>query len=139
MMYQQEKMGKLYIVEGMIGFSNLHEYQLVQENPEMPFLSLQSLEEQGISFWVVDPFLFFKDYEFDLPRSVREALEITEESQVVILSVMTIRGKDQITVNLKSPLVINVENRKATQFILQGDHYNLRQPLLLQKEKPVTK
>ncbi|XOS94784.1 hypothetical protein ACLMAB_24630 [Brevibacillus laterosporus] len=37
MMYQQEKMGKLYIVEGMIGFSHLHEYQLVQENPEMPF------------------------------------------------------------------------------------------------------
>ncbi|QDX91582.1 flagellar assembly protein FliW [Brevibacterium sp. JNUCC-42] len=139
MMYQQEKMGKLYIIEGMIGFTHLHEFQLTQENPEMPFFSLQSLEEQGISFWVIDPFLFFKDYEFDLPLSVKEALEITEESQVVILSVMTVRGKGQITVNLKSPLVINVKNGKAKQFILQGDHYNLRQPLLLQKEKPVTK
>ncbi|MED1722416.1 flagellar assembly protein FliW [Brevibacillus parabrevis] len=128
---QQAELGNLFFEDGIPGFSHLQFFQLMQEE-ESPFFLIQSIEEKDVGFWVIDPFSFFQEYKFELPVVAKEALRVEDQSQMVIFSIVTIRGNDQITVNLKAPIVVNLSNRMARQIILQDDTYSIRQPLFKQ-------
>jgi len=131
-MTEQNKIevGKLFFEEGLLGFQHLQFFQLLQEEePDSPFFSLQSMEDKDVGFLVVDPFVFFKDYEFRLHDQAKETLHIKEETPVYILNIVTARSEGQVTVNLKAPIVINKENRMAKQIILNDENYAIRQPL----------
>lgn len=125
---QQIELGKLFFEDGIPGFSQLQFFQLVQEE-ESPFYVLQSAEESNVSFWVINPFSFFPDYQFNLSPSIKNALRIDEESSIAIFNIVTVRESDQVTVNLKAPIVINLSNRMSKQVILQEEIYSIRQPL----------
>lgn len=129
---QQVELGKLFFEDGIPGFSHLQFFQLMQEE-ESPFFLIQSTEEKDIGFWVVNPFSFFPEYQFTLPDVSKEALRLSEESPVAVFSIVTIRGNNQATVNLKAPIVINLTNRMGKQIILPEDTYPIRQPLFAQQ------
>lgn len=129
---QQVELGKLFFEDGIPGFSHLQFFQLIQEE-ESPFFLIQSTEEKDIGFWVMNPFLFFPDYQFSLSNVSKEALHLKEESPVAVFSIVTIRGNNQVTVNLKAPIVINLTKRMGRQIILPEDTYPIRQPLFTQQ------
>ena len=52
--------------EGLLGFNHLHEYVLLKDPKQEPFLWLQSLEDPNLAFVVVSPFLFFPGYEINV-------------------------------------------------------------------------
>lgn len=123
------EIGKLFFEEGLPGFSHLQFFRLVQEEQGNPFYSLQSLEDTEVGFWVVDPFSFFRDYQFILQNHAKHALKIENDSSVLVLNIVTVRQDGQVTVNLKAPIIINKENRMARQIILNDESYQVRQPL----------
>lgn len=129
---QQVELGKLFFEDGIPGFSHLQFFQLVQEE-ESPFYLIQSTEEPDIGFWVIDPFAFFPAYTFELSDMVKGSLRIEDQSQIAVFSIVTIRGNNQATVNLKAPIVVNLFNRMGRQIILQEDTYSIRQPLFEQQ------
>ncbi|WP_312109712.1 flagellar assembly protein FliW [Brevibacillus reuszeri] len=129
---QEVEMGKLFFEDGIPGFSHLQFFQLIQEE-ENPLYLIQSIEEKDVSFWVVNPFIFFPSYEFELSTITKEALRIDDKSPVAVFSIVTLRGNNQVTVNLKAPIVINLSNRMGRQVILQEDTYLIRQPLIGQQ------
>lgn len=129
---QQVELGKLFFEDGIPGFSHLQFFQLMQEE-ESPFFLMQSTEETDVGFWVIDPFLFFPEYKFELSDVAKRALRIDEKSQIAVFSIVTIRENNQATVNLKAPIVVNLTNRMGRQVILQEDTYSIRQPLFEQQ------
>lgn len=124
----QVELGKLFFEEGLPGFSHLQFFQLVQED-ESPFFVIQSVEDNSVSFWVVNPFSFFPDYHFTLSPLTKSLLRIEEEKSISVFTIVTLRGNESITVNLKAPIVINLSNRMSRQIILQDELYSIRQPL----------
>lgn len=122
--------GKLYFEEGIPAFAHLRFFHLVKEESSSPIFSLLSLEDENISFWLVDPFSFFKEYEFTLKDQYKDTLKIEDDTQVIVLNIATVRPNNEITVNLKAPIVINLDNKMAKQVILEDDRFQLRQPLL---------
>ncbi|WP_367643855.1 flagellar assembly protein FliW [Brevibacillus brevis] len=131
-MSQQVELGKLFFEDGIPGFSHLQFFQLLQEE-ESPFFIIQSTEEKEVGFWVVDPFSFFPEYEFELSDVAKNALHVDEESQLGVFTIVTLRGNNEATVNLKAPIVVNLSNRMGRQVILQEDTYSIRQPLFKQQ------
>lgn len=129
---QQVELGKLFFEDGIPGFSHLQFFQLMQEE-ESPFFLIQSIEEVDVGFWVIDPFSFFPEYKFELSDVAKATLRIEEQSQIAVFSIVTIRGNNQATVNLKAPIVVNLSNRMGRQVILQEDTYSIRQPLFEQQ------
>lgn len=121
---------RIHFVEGIPGFNELKWFQLVQEEAESPLFSLVSLEDQQIGFWLIDPFVFFKDYEFTLKDSHKKILDIHENTSIAVLNIVTVRSVGVTTVNLKAPVVINMDNGKAKQVILEDERFEVRQPLL---------
>ncbi|USG65328.1 flagellar assembly protein FliW [Brevibacillus ruminantium] len=132
---QQVELGKLFFEDGIPGFGELQFFLLKQEE-ESPFFLIQSAEEKEVGFWVINPFVFFPEYEFSLTDAAKSALHIDEDTSIAVFTIITMREK-QVTVNLKAPIVVNLIKRMARQVILQDDRYSIRQPLL-ENEAAVT-
>jgi len=109
--------------DGILGFSSTQKYILVTNpDPVFPFNWLQSVDESDVSFILTNPFLFVSEYDFEIPDSVIEKLDIEDIEDVAIYSMVVIPEEPkQTTINLKSPLIINNRTKHAKQVILEED------------------
>lgn len=128
---QIEESGICRFENGLPGFEHLQLFALIEIEPESPFRLLQSVEDPDISFIVVNPFIFFKEYEWELPESVEQELQLACSEEMEIQSIVTIHAESgQATLNLAAPLVLNVKSRLGKQLILHNSGYSSAQPLL---------
>ena len=103
--------------EGFFGFPKSHTFALIDAERQ-PFIWVQSLDDEGLAFLAVDPFLFRSDYEIDLDDSDVAALGIESPADVLVFALVTIpKDGSCITMNLQGPLIVNKKNNKAMQAI----------------------
>lgn len=109
--------------EGMLGFAGERRFVMLPAAPEGVFW-LQSVDEGGLIFLLVDPFLFFPDYVVDSP----DVPEPGPDETVGVLSIVTLpkSAGEPCTVNLQGPLIIQTPAREARQVILADPKYNTR-------------
>ncbi|SFH70144.1 flagellar assembly factor FliW [Tindallia magadiensis] len=127
-MLEIEEDNIIYFPEGIPGFENLKRYVFIQ-NPEenVPFHWIQSVDDGELAFVVVNPFLCRFDYEFELPQSVIDKLEIEAPEDLKFFSIVKIPEKiEEMTINLLAPIVINEKNNKAQQVVLNENQYHTR-------------
>ncbi|OOC63755.1 flagellar assembly protein FliW [Paenibacillus ihbetae] len=118
-------------ISPILGFGELQKYVFIQSEEEQhPFEFLQSIEDENLTFIVTDPFTFFKEYEFQLDSHWVEALEVYSEGEVQIMAIVTARSAEDITCNLKAPIVLNRTRNIAAQIVIEDGNYTTRQPLL---------
>ena len=110
--------------KGMIGFEDIKNFALVGE--EGLFVEwLQSIDEPT-SFAVMDPFIAYTEYSFDIPDKVLEELNIKDKSEILIRTVVVIpEDITKIRTNLQAPVIINTKEKKAMQILLD-DTYPMR-------------
>jgi flagellar assembly factor FliW len=109
---------------GIPGFDHLRQFALLHPDELAPFSIMQSIEDEEICFIITDPFLYRKDYEFDLSESVLEELQIESENEVLVMAIVTIPGKiEDATFNLQAPVVVNRAKRIGKQVILHDRPY----------------
>jgi len=114
--------------EGIPGFEAQTRYVFIQ-NPEesVPFHWLQSADDGELAFVVINPFLCRIDYEFELPQSVVDKLEIESPEDLKLYSIVKVPEKiEDMTINLLAPIVINEKNNKAQQVVLNENQYHTR-------------
>lgn len=111
--------------DGILGFEDVKEYILVHEDEAQTIWYLEG-EKDGIpSLVVVDPTLFFKDYSPVLSKADSDFFKGSKE--LCFLSVAVL--KDPITdsvINLKSPIIIDVDKKIGRQVILENVDYPVR-------------
>ena len=118
----------IHILNGLIGFEAYTEYLPIpfhEENDSL--ISLQCLQDEALSFILMNPFGLLADYSPSLSREDLKALgtESAEDLSYYVICVM----RDSVaesTVNLKAPLVVNVRSRQARQVILDQSEYTFR-------------
>lgn len=117
--------------KGLPGFEALKKYILFSVEENELFSILQSLEDESIGLVVVSPFNVLKEYEFKLPEELLNSLDIKSESEVLVINTVTLNSKvENITVNLKAPIIINTRLRLGEQLILDKDEYKIKHPLI---------
>ncbi len=117
--------------EGLFGFENLTEYVIINIEECRPFEWLVSVENPEITFPVINPMPFFTDYQPMQQVEDLSALEIKDPKCVETFCIVTLGGKpENVTVNLKGPILINTQNKLAKQFVLLEDYYSLNHPLV---------
>lgn len=116
---------------GIPGFPQEKEFIVLPLGPDSPFSILQSVNNVELGFVVVEPFSFYKDYEFDLEESVINQLNIEEKADVTIYSIVTIgESLSTSTINLQAPVIINKRKNLGKQAILTTDNYHTKHPLI---------
>ncbi|TEB04915.1 Flagellar assembly factor FliW [Pelotomaculum schinkii] len=115
---------------GLPGLEDYHEFTLNSLGQDSPFGFLQAAGQQEIGLLLVNPYVFFEHYEFELSEEIAGQLKIDDENQVAVLcTVNTSQGYGAATVNLLAPIIINREKLLAKQVVLNDQKYSLRTPL----------
>ncbi len=111
---------------GIPGFAELKKFIMINQE-EATFSYLQSLEDQSICFIIMPPGAVVPDYSIEISESTIKKLNIEKQEDVCIFSLLNIpENIEEMTINLKAPIIINSSNRKAVQEILDNDNYSLR-------------
>jgi flagellar assembly factor FliW len=119
------------MTQGPFGFEALRRFCLIEHAPGCEFRWLQSLEDPAIAFVVIDPMPFFPDYEVMIEDDDVRELGLESPAQAAVFTIVTIPDDVRDTsANLLGPIVINADERKAKQVILQNDEYMTKHRLL---------
>jgi flagellar assembly factor FliW len=119
-----------FFPEGIPGWEEVRRFVFIRPDESLPFSYMQSVDEPRLSFLTADPFVFYPDYEFDLPESVQSELEITSAEEVMVHAIVTMKaGLGRATVNLLAPVVVNRRRRLGKQVVLEHSPYKTRHPL----------
>ena len=115
---------------GLVGFPQYSRYVIFEEEKDLGYEWLQSIDEPSLAFIVVQADLVNPDWEIQVPDDSANELDIHDEDSITALVIVTIpKGEPgQATVNLRGPIVVNLRNRKAKQVILH-ESLPLRVPL----------
>ena len=100
--------------DGIIGFPDMKKFTLIfdEEKEGRPSISwLQSMDEPEIAFPVMDPLFVCETYN----------PSVEEELLNVLVTVTVPQNIKELAVNLKAPIVINTDTRKASQIIVEDD------------------
>lgn len=126
---------------GIIGFPELRRFTLLHDEEKgvnAGIRWLQSLEEPGFAMPVMDPLVVKADYNPEVDDELLTGIgTITADNLLVLVTVRVPSDLTQMSVNLQGPIIINVDDRKACQIIVDTDVYPVRFPIyeILQSRK----
>jgi len=115
----------------VLGFEQLSQFCLVEAPEIAPFMWLQSCEDPAVSFFVVNPALFFPTYRIEVNSKEIAELRIARVESVEVYAIVTLAADPgQISVNLQGPILVNTENNLAKQLVLVNSQYQVRHYIL---------
>ena len=116
----------IHFPEGLFAFEEENEFVLIKKDGFMQKW-LQSAINESTRFIVFDPADIVEGYAPNLPDEVLEKLAIDDENQISIYLIAVIpENIKDMTVNLKSPVIINHQSLLGEQVILDKEAYPIR-------------
>lgn len=111
---------------GIIGFPDLKRFALVydeEKKGESSISWLQSLDEGAFALPVMNPTVVKEDYNPYVEEELLKPLgTLTPENLCVLVTVKVPKDITQMSVNLKAPIVINVDTKAGAQVIVDDDY-----------------
>lgn len=126
---------------GIIGFPEMQKFTLIfdeEKGTNAGIRWMQSLDEAGFALPVMDPLVVKADYNPEVDDELLKSLgNIGPDNLLVLVTVTVPADLTKMSVNLQGPIVINVEERKACQVIVEGDEFPVKYPIydILQARK----
>ena len=117
--------------DGIIGFLFMKKFALIrdEENEDAAIMWLQSMEEPQFAMPVAEPRLVVAGYNPVVDDENLLPLGTLKEEQTYSLVTLTVPGEiEKMTANLKAPIIINMENNRAVQMIVEDD-YEVKHPI----------
>lgn len=119
--------------KGIIGFPQLNRFMLLhdeEEGEDAGIRWLQSLEEPGFAMPVMDPLVVAPDYEPEVDDEMLKCVgDITPDNILVFVTASIPSDLTKMSVNLQGPIIINVDERKACQVIVDTEKYPVKFPV----------
>ena len=126
-----EKENIITFEQGLLGFEELTQFAIVAVEECLPFEWLVSLEDPVVAFPILDPTLLFSDYKPSLTKDDLVLLDIKKEMDVEMVCIVTLgETPENVTLNLKGPILINMKNKMGKQIVLTEDYYSLNQSFI---------
>ena len=111
--------------DGIIGFPDLKKFSLIfdEEKEARSEISwLQSMDEPVFALPVINPLAVKPDYNPTVEDELLKSLGNLEPDNTLVLVTITVpEDIEKMSINLKAPIVINADERKATQVIVDGE------------------
>lgn len=98
---------------------------------------LQSMDDPDIAFPVMMPHIVKEDYNPNVSEEMIAPLgKLTPENTYILVTVTVPKNIEDFSVNLKAPVVINMDNRKGVQMIVEDDYpVNTKYMMCLRQRK----
>lgn len=121
----------ILLPKGVLGFSQLTKYVVLEKKEFVLFKWLQSVEDPNVAFVIINPLKIFPNYKLEINEIELEELDYTNYNDLVIYVIITIPQDVSLTsANLLGPLVINPKKRLAKQAVMSNSPYTTKHYLL---------
>ncbi|MPW24769.1 flagellar assembly protein FliW [Alkalibaculum sp. M08DMB] len=120
---------------GLLGFEEHKEFVLIDVPENYNFKFLQDIKSSYVSFLLICPGVFYKNYDIEIPDNELKSIDIEcYDDSINIYNVVTLGEtlKDS-TCNLLAPIIINNANKKGRQFILNNTQYTTKHKLIVEE------
>lgn len=122
--------------EGLLGFENLRKFFIVDPGDQTLILWLQSAEEPGTAFPIIEPKFFQPSYVVKLLPAELNSLELENLQNASVYTILTIpQNVTDMSANLKAPIIINNLTKTARQIVLQNNKLEVRFPMYLELKR----
>lgn len=136
---QEDKI--ITLESGMIGLPDMQKFTLIydeEKGSKDSIMWLQSMDDPQTAFPVISPIAVKEDYSPIINEELLESLGKMSEETIFVLVTMTVPSNiENMTVNLKAPIIINTQNNKGAQVIVENDlpiQYKIYELLKKKKE-----
>ena len=112
--------------KGIVGFPDLKNFTLIYDNEggenAKSIMWFQSLDEPQFAMPVLNPVDIVENYNPTVNDELLEPLgELTDDNLYVLVTVKVPKRLEDMTINLKAPIIINSDNRQGGQIIVEDD------------------
>ena len=117
----------IYLEKGIVGFPDLKRFTIIfdnesKEEDQKSIMWFQSLDEPQFAMPVLNPSDIVADYNPTVNDELLEPLgDLKEDNLFVLVTVKVPKNLEDMTINLKAPIVINSDNRQGGQIIVEDD------------------
>ena len=118
--------GKIIEIEqGIIGFPDLKHFTLIYDSDREQKSAihwLQSMDDGDIAMPVIVPGELIPDYQPTVNEELLKGLgDLTPENTYILVTVRVPENIEDISVNLKAPIIVNTDSNKGSQVIVEDD------------------
>lgn len=121
------------MVGGLIGFESLKKFVLINDDDEKDkkgVMWLQSVENGDIALPTMDPSIVYSSYKPSIPEEILAGLGNFDKDEYLILVALTVPKKiEDMSVNLKAPIIIDVDTLNACQVIIDNEDCPVKYPI----------
>jgi flagellar assembly factor FliW len=125
---------RLRLPGGLIGLSDLRDFELLADPDAGPFLLLRSLEPDRIEFVAIELEGVLPEYRVEIGEEDAEELGLVGDgSDVWVLNIATVKSwsPQRVTANLVAPVVVNKRTGVGKQVVLSNyQKYSVNHPLI---------
>ena len=129
--------------KGIIGFEDWKKFTLIYDAEkgveESSIYWLQAIDEPTLALPIMDPTIVYEGYDPIVEDEVVNSLgdNIADATLLVVCTVTVPEKLENMTVNLKAPIIINMDTNRGVQLIADNDDYQVRYPIydILNAEK----
>lgn len=107
----------LLFSRGLFAFENHRHWILLSDGQNDGVAWLQSLSDPEVALPTVSPRKFVPGYQVRILRSQLTPLELAALDQAFVLNVLSQNAGQQLTVNLKAPVIVNLDRRIGRQIV----------------------
>lgn len=115
---------------GIIGFPELTKFALIHDEEKGNAAGIrwmQSLQETSFAMPVMDPLVVISDYNPSIEDELLKSIgTLNIDEMLVLVTVSVPNDLTKMSVNLKAPIIINANERKACQVIVENDDYQVK-------------
>ncbi len=120
--------------KGLIGFPDEHQYELLVNAEELPFMWIRAANLHELGFIVIEPSQFLEDYEVEIADDDVAEVGIESPEDALVLNIVTLRDGEDIesaTANLVGPILLNRKTLVGKQVIVSNHmKFSMKHPIL---------
>jgi len=117
--------------KGILGFSQLTRYVILEKEEIVPFKWIQSVEDPNVAFVIMNPVQFFPNYKLEINEKELEELNYSNSRDLIAYVIVNIPQDISLaSADLLGPLVINSKKRLAKQAVMPESPYTTRHYLM---------
>lgn len=118
----------IYFDDGIPGFEDQHKFTIVASEDLEDLNFLQSVEDPEVCFVLMYPALLVGDYNIEITDDIVKKLDIKVAEDVGVYTVMNLgENLKDSTANLKAPIIVNFENHKGIQGMLEDTNFGIKE------------
>lgn len=131
-----DKKDIIEFTEGLLGFENLKKFFIVDPGDQTLILWLQSIDDAGTAFPIIEPKIFQPNYMVKLLPVELNSLSLENLQNASVYTVLTIpQNVTEMSANLKAPIIINNKTKMARQIVLQDSKLEVRFKMYMDLKK----